>query len=246
MKTNHTGAFVLFFLLSSTLALSQVDDIKQRSSSHSSGGSRGESGGSSSSSSSSFFVFDFMFNGLAQWQSLKLEKREDVPNMVSLELMLQAAIQPSNYYIVNPRIRANWGLISTDFRFNYLLEEDIDGIKYLRTNDWQILQMNLVTTRNVGFRIGGGVMQEAFSGDKGFGEWTAALTLQDSDLRFGGMVEYRGAEVRKEWNAHFQYRIIEHRHLHGFVTLGVVYQRYYDVINVWGMQSGFVFKLHRP
>lgn len=245
MKTYGVIVLMLCFFLKSVTGVAQVDDVKRKSAERSSHGSGRETGGGSSSSSSSYIAFDFFFRGIAGWQSQKLQNREQVPTMVSLELMLQGAVQPSSYYIIHPRLRANWGLLSTDFRFNYLVEEDIEGTKVLRTDDWQVLQFNIVTARNVGFRIGGGLLHEAYSGNKTFSEWTMGLTLQSNDLRLGGMTEYRWAEVRKEWNAQFQFRIIDTGSLHGFASIGVVYQRYYDVINVWGIQTGLVFKLHR-
>ena len=233
----------LAFLCVGTIASAQVDEIKQKSSEHSksrSSVSSSEGGGSSSS-----FGLNFLFQGIGTWQAAKLQRWQEVPHLVSLEVMVQSAVQPSDYYILHPRVRGNWGLFSTDFRFNYLVEEDLEGTRHIRTNDWQILQLNIVSTQNVGFRIGGGVLYEAFGEGNSFGEFTLGLTGQSDSGHLGGMTEYRTAEVRKEWNAHFQYRILSHGVLHGFATLGVVYQRYYDTINVWGIQAGFVLKIHR-
>jgi hypothetical protein len=60
-------------------------------------------------------------NGLADWQQYKLKKSEVNPSLVSLDVITQVATQPSRYYLVNPRVRGNWGLFSSDFRVNYLL-----------------------------------------------------------------------------------------------------------------------------
>jgi hypothetical protein len=100
------------------IASAQVGDIKSASSNNASrGGDRGGSGGSA-------FFFYFMadaINGLADWQQYKLKKREVNPSLVSLDVITQVATQPSRYYLVNPRVRGNWGLFSSDFRVNYLL-----------------------------------------------------------------------------------------------------------------------------
>jgi hypothetical protein len=32
--------------------------------------------------------------------------------------------------------------------------------------------------------------------------------------------------------------------LHGYFSAGVVYQRYYESIEVWGLQGGFIFRLY--
>jgi hypothetical protein len=245
MKSLYVTLFVLIISISSN---AQVNQIKSASSSHSSGAvSGGYSGDSYNSAGSGFvadLIFNVMFGQVIQAQQQKLQRRHDVPTMVSFDLMVQAGAQPSVYYIVQPRIRANWALFSTDFRFNYLIEEDIDGPKHIRTNDWQILQLNLITTRTVTGRIGGGFIQEAYGGRNGFPEWTAAFTYQPHASRFGGMAEYRAANPRKEINGFLQYRIFDQRVVHGFATAGVVYQRYYQSITTWGMQAGLMLKIY--
>jgi hypothetical protein len=156
---------------------------------------------------------------------------------------LQTAVQPSSYYVINPRIRGNWGIFSSDFRLNYILEEDIEGVKYLRTNDWQILQLNLITTKEVTVRVGGGVIYEAFGQRNNYPEWTAGVHIRPFGEKLGGIVEYRGSEARKEVNAHLRYTFFERAKLHGYLTAGAVYQRYYSQINVWGMQGGIAMSI---
>jgi hypothetical protein len=232
---------IAVILICATLVNGQVDEIKNAS-----GGSRTSRGSENSSSSSSGFglFFDIFFTGIVETQRAKLDRRSEVPNMVSLDLMFQNAVQPSSYYIVNPRIRGNWGLFSTDFRLNYLIEEDFDGYKHIRTNEWQIVQLNIITTKDVLFRIGGGFLQESFGGENYYNEWTTALQIHPSKSKVGGFVEYRDADQRKEVNGFLRYQIFDHKALHGFVTGGAVYQRYYDAISVWGMQAGLVVSLY--
>jgi hypothetical protein len=234
-------AITLILLCTSQMS-AQVDEIKNASRSSGRGG-----GGSESSSSSSFaidFFFNFMLGGIVDAQRAKLERRSDMPNMVSLDVMLQNAVQPSSYYIINPRIRGNWGLFSTDFRINYLIEEGFDEYKHIRTNEWQVLQFNIITTKDVVFRVGGGFLQESFGGYNYYGEWTTALQVHPSQSKLGGLIEYRDANARKEVNGYLRYHIFDHNALHGFVTGGAVYQRYYDTISVWGMQAGIIVSLY--
>ena len=234
---------LVLIVFSETLCYGQVDEIKSASS-HS-GGSSGRSEGSSSGSSSGFnFFFDLMFSGIVQAQQYKLERKADVPYMVSMDVMFQSAVQPSSYYIFNPRIRGNWGLFSTDFRLNYLVEEDIEGYKHIRTNEWQILQFNIVTTKDVLFRVGGGFLQESFGGEHYFSEWTTALQVHPRDKKLGGIVEYRDADERKEVSGFLRYHAFDRGALHGFITAGAVYQKYYNTISVWGMQGGIVLSLY--
>lgn len=243
MKSLYVGLIVIT-LLCSIPAHAQVDKIKQASSSRSSRGSGGDSGFSGSNSwlFADFFL-EIAVSGIIEWQKQTLVKRYDNPSVVSVDVMLQGAAQPSNYYILNPRVRGTWGLFSTDFRFNYLVEESIEGVKHLRTDDWQIVQFNLLTTRNATARIGGGILHEAFNNGNVFPEWTAGLHLYTDRRHLGGMAEFRSAEVRSEWNLQFHYRLFETRHSQTYVTAGGVFQRYYSSINVWGMQSGLMLRI---
>jgi hypothetical protein len=234
-----------FFLLMPFAAFSQVDQIKSSSSSHSSSsGGSNRSDGSGGSSFVGNFFFNFAVMQLIQAQQQKLQQRSDMPYIVSIDMIAQAAAQPSSYYIINPRIRGNWGLFSTDFRMNYLIEESADGIKHLRTNDWQIVEMNIVTTPDFLLRIGGGTMIEAFGGRNTFLEWTAGGQYQPRASKWGAVAEYRGAEVRKEVSGFAQYEVFDHRALHGYLTMGATYQRFYQTISTWGLQGGFVCKLY--
>jgi hypothetical protein len=233
-------AFALFIPLCSN---AQVDEIKSASSKSSS-----ETSSHNSSNSSGFFVdffFNFMFSGMVQWQQQSLQKKYEIPKTVSFDIMLQGAAQPSTYYILNPRLRANWGIFSTDFRLNYLLEEDIDGVKYLRTDDWQVLQLNLVNTKNVTFRVGGGVIHESFGDGKTFPEYTGGLVIQPETKKLGGSIEYRASEPRNEISANIQYHLFDRGVLHGYATGGAVFQRYYRTVNVWGMQGGIILRFYR-
>lgn len=237
--------FIFFFILiAQTGVFGQVSEIKEASSTS----GKGQSGGGDRSGSGGGLAFDIFFNVLfgevVQAQRQKLQRRDELPGVISVEAMVQATVQPSAYYLVHPRIRANWGLFSTDFRFNYLLEESIGQTEYLRTDDWQIIQLNLVTTRDVDFRIGGGMMHEAFSGEKVYGEWTMALGVHPSQSTLGGIAEYRNAGVRKEISGSVHYRVFDRGPMHGFLTGGILYQKYYSTISVWGLQGGMVLKIY--
>jgi hypothetical protein len=223
-------------------ATAQVGEIKKQSSETSS-----RSGGDRNSSGHSDIYIDLVFQSFGlfvAWQEETLQKKSANPDIISLDLYLQTAFQPSSYYIIHPRIRANWGLISTDFRVNYLLEETLDGVAFLRTDDWQILQLNVVTMNRITFRVGGGIIHEDFSGGKTFPEWTTALQLQNNERRLGGVLEYRWSLPRKEVSAHLQFKVLGSEHFQTYVTAGALYQRYYQAVSVWGMQAGLMFRLN--
>lgn len=245
MKTLING--LLFGLLFPILLSAQVDDIKRESSNRTSKSSSESSSSSNISGDGVIAFFELTFRGIgaiAAWQQYTLDKRITNPSLVSFEVMLQVASQPSSYYIVNPRVRGNWGLFSTDFRFNYLIEEDFDGAKHIRTDDWQILELNVVTTKNITGRIGGGILHEDFSGGKTFSEWTAALIVLGNSQKIGGMMEFRWSEPRKEASAQVQYKLFSAKSIQAYATGGVVFQQYYENINVWGVQGGLMVKIY--
>jgi hypothetical protein len=243
-----------FFFVHLLIASAQVSDIRGASSGNASGGSGGSSNGEPSVTN--VFLFDFMVSaieGLAEWQRLTLNKREVNPYLVSLDVISQAAVQPSRYYLINPRIRGNWGLFSTDFRVNYLLEETVNGANDLSSIDWQIIQINMVATKNVVGRIGGGFMKENFGGRKSFFESSVGLFVQSSSKKTGVSIEYRSARdfdtdivARREFSAHFERKLFSSGYWNTYLTVGGVYQRYYESISVWGVQAGFAFRIFAP
>lgn len=232
----------------------QVDEIKSASSSSRSGKSgSGDSGGyeyDEDSAGGAGVFFDFLFGGLIRSHGEKLNAdRERYPSMVSFDVMLQGAVKPASYYILWPRIRGNWGLFSTDFRMNYLIEDDVEGFKHIRTNDWQVLQLNLITSQFITFRVGTGFMQEAFNTKEMFSESAFMFGIHAPDQSKSINFEFRFAvdleldvNPRNEFSAYYQHQLFHSGKLHGYATVGGVYQKYYDVVDVWGVQAGLVFR----
>jgi hypothetical protein len=229
-------------------AFAQVGDIKSASKANRSSGRSDRAG---SNVSMAYFFIDFTVRTIVPWQINTLQKRGEVPNVLSLEVYGQAAIQPSTYYVFNPRVRGNWGIFLTDFRMNYMVEEKIGKPEDLRTDDWQILGLNIVNTRRVTARISTGVMHEAFGDGNSFSESVAGVSVMTDDQRRGVMGEFRWARdyvtnrtPRIEGSIFYQQKLFDHGAIHMFATGGVMYQRYYNQINVWGMQAGLAFKLY--
>jgi hypothetical protein len=233
----------------SVSGIAQVDEIRSASNDNSSSGGEG-SGRGSRGENVGFFV-DFFFNGVVQWQAYKLESyRERYPSMVSMDIMFQGAVKPSSYYMLWPRIRGNGGLFSTDFRMNYLIEDDIDGYKHIRTNDWQILQLNLITSKYIMVRVGSGIMTEAFESKRRFNETSFMFDFHAPDLTKVIGFEYRfakdwntGVNPRRELSVQYQHQVLIAGALHGYLSAGVTYQKYYNSIEVWGMQGGLIFRI---
>src|SRR5688572_5461839 len=212
--------FIMLFACFCLELHAQVSEIKKASSENSSDKSgKSVSGGGGSDSDGDggggSIFFNFLFGGIADWQSFKLrDNRERYPSMVSLDLMLQTGIKPSSYYLLWPRVRGNWGLFSTDFRMNYLIEEGAEGFEHIRTNDWQVLQLNLVTSRFFTFKVGTGFMQEAFNSKEMFSESAFLLFVHAPDQSKLLGFEYRfskdwdtGSNPRWELSAQYQHEL---------------------------------------
>ena len=234
----------------SILVSGQVNRIKEASAQTAQEYRSSESGSSSSNSNGSgFFVDVLMF--LPNWQMYKLQgSRERYPLMVSVDVMLQGAFMPADTYVIWPRIRGNWGLFSTDFRMNYMMEKnDAGGFTSLRTNDWQILQLNIITSRFITARIGGGIMTESFGANQNFTELTAGFGIHAPDHSNAFYLEYRDAyksgadfNARVEFSAQYQHQIFQSGALRGYLTAGGVYQKYYGTLEFWGLHGGVVLR----
>lgn len=240
------ACLVLFGL---SISYAQVDEIKSASKNNSSKKSGGGGSDSDHDSGIGLDVFFFLFDGLGSLHTSKIRNRDNYPSAVSVDIALHGAIKPSSYYVLQPRIRGNWGLFSTDFRMSYLIEDDVEGVKHIRTNDWQVLQLNLITNRFFTFRIGTGFMHEAFNDYRYFSESAVMLNVHAPDQSKLLGFEFRfakdwetGVNPRREFNVQYQHQIFRAASLHGYATVGGLYQRYYNSITVWGVQTGLVFR----
>lgn len=242
---------VILVLPGLTAPAQEVDEIKSASASQSSQ-TRSDDNTSNSGRGGGLILDIITF--LPDWQSFKLhdDNKLRYPPTISLDGMFQGAFKPSDTYILWPRIRGNWGLFSTDFRVNYMVEKTDAGVSDLRTNDWQILQLNIITSRFITGRIGFGTMVEAFGNRKEYTEATIGFGIHAPDHSNAFFMEYREAfqsnadvTARIEFSANYQHQIFRTGALHGYVSAGVVYQKYYGTIDFWGLQAGVVFRVFR-
>lgn len=228
----------------------QVDDIKDASAKNARESSSRNSFGSTDSDSNGILGDILLF--IPHWQRYKLQDdRDRYPSMVSLDGYLTGGYKPADMYLFWPRIRANWGLFSTDFRMNYLIEkDDTGGLKHIRTNDWQVIQLNIITSRFITFRAGTGIMQEMFGNYKSFTETSFMFGIHAPDQTEMFFLEYRfskdfdtGVNPRNEFSAQYHHQIFQTGALHGYVTGGAVYQNYYGTTEFWGIQAGLLLRL---
>lgn len=252
MTMKFTGSVLaMACVLGSTMALAQVQEIKEASAASAPTVSRRNQDNYSSGSSGGFISDIFLF--LPHWQQYKLhpDNRQRYPSTISLEMFAPGGYKSSNTYFFWPRIRANWGLFSTDYRLNYMFQKDDAGnVQQLHTNDWQIVQFNITTSRFITFRAGIGVMTEAFNNFNQYTEWTLGFGIHAPDQSNMFYAEYRDAtkegldvKARIEFNAQYMHQLFQSGLLKGYLTAGVVYQKHYGTIDFWAVQAGLAFRV---
>jgi len=179
------------------------------------------------------------------------------PFLKSIDLMLHGGYSINmGTYSVLPRIRGTYGLFSTDFRFNSLIEYNANKIEDYTIFEWQILQLNFVPVRAFNFRIGAGMLYEQYTG-KIYNENMIALGFQLLksqmliDLEGRACWDYdSGNSVFQEVNLRLSQRIIKVGGTYIYAALGGVYQRYYPNIDIEGttdffiVQGGFTINFH--
>jgi hypothetical protein len=176
----------------------------------------------------------------------KLVRDKENPMATSVELMPHVAYGSMQILSYIPRIRASFGIISSDFRVTSLNDvSTTEGGTYY-TYDWQILQLNLINNRNFGFYFGGGLMSEHTSATvndffevsagflvREFGKWSGALEWRSTDAAPTGVM------VRSELGARVSYTFLEKKPVYVNLTAGTIYQNYYESISVWSGVGGF-------
>ncbi|MFH0866400.1 MAG: hypothetical protein V1904_09395 [Bacteroidota bacterium] len=258
--------FIVYILLLIFIsgAVAQVDEIKEASNKNDSlksnvpdGKTNGDDGclsdacGAACASGCFDWVLEYAIFGIVKLHQFQLEKRNEIPEVVSLELMPHFGYAEPSSSMLLPRIRGNWGLFSTDFRFSNMTEYGTaDGTDFLNTIDWQILEFNFVVTKPVIVRLGTGLMYE-FHNSNTFmehflgidGTWKDHQYLASAEARIAKDY-YTGATPRFEGNLRMNYRIMETAHMDGYAMIGSIYQNCYNSVDVWTAQAGFAFNFH--
>jgi hypothetical protein len=77
--------------------------------------------------------------------------------------------------------------------------------------------------------------------------------IQPSSKKTGVLLEYRWAKdfetditTRREFSVQFEKRLISRGYWNTYLSIGGVYQRYYESISVWGIQAGLAFRIFAP
>ena len=227
-----------------SISYAQVDEIKSASKTipKKSGHSKDSDGGDGVG----LDVFFFLFDGLGSLRTSKLQNRENYPSAISVDIALQLRIEPASYYVLQPRIRGNWGCSRPTFaHMGYLIEDDVEASNISRTNDWRVLGLNLIKSL-LHVPRGTGFMQEL-------------LPTTGISVRSSGCAECSCANQSKFWGFEFRFAktgipgwiqensaFSTNTNFSGFCLArlcesGRFIPHYYNSIDVWGVQGGLVF-----
>ncbi len=274
MKYIITALLLFQFLFASA----QVDDIKKKSRENKNSGGNSDSynyGGGNSDNpcldacgEACFeFAFAIAFEALLSHHAYLMENRDKDPTVLSLDLMPHFAYGPEdNYFNLLPRIRGTWGVLSSDFRFNYLADYKDASADIYKVYEWQVVELNFLPIEELNIRVGSGIFVENFTASSldpisgsmvgrrykdTYNENFASLELRLNDQQVLTSLEGRfaydydtGNHVFTEINLRASFRFLDIPHVFSYLTGGIVYQKYYSSIDLWSIQAGFSFNIH--
>ena len=229
--------------------MAQVSAVKELSKSVSkSGGDSGSSGGGSDVGF--YFAVEFtelLANAFIYGHRSILDRKHNEPWLTSLDINLHGG-----YYgketatILSPSLRANWGLFSSQVRYNKF--QDFTGA--FPTFDWQILQFNVIAQPQANLRFGMGFMKE-LENDQSFYEQFVGLDLHFNNRKINPTLEMRWAEdfegdrtARFELNSRVNVFLARYGKVNINLMAGFLYQKYYEQVNFYFAQTGLTFNIY--
>lgn len=191
----------------------------------------------------------------------QMNNRDINPMAASIDVMPHFSYS-SQDGLVNylPRIRGTWGVLSTDFRFNYLTETADFSAETYRCMEWQVLQLSFSAAEVFNFRIGTGIMYENYT-ENVYNEHSVAMEARFSQQKVLTTLEGRGTwdyetgnTVFLEANGRIAIRFININHVFGYLHAGYTYQSYYPSLpsgeneynntNFHFFNTGLTFNIH--
>jgi len=189
-----------------------------------------------------------MWAGMFSYHAMLLDKKTDVPEVVSLDVLLHAGYKPGNVTYLLPRLRANWGLFGLDARFQGLFERQLDTVVNFNTLDVGF-NFNLIMSRHATLRLGTGFALETYR-SRCRHEYTAQLEVRALDGRlqldgeFRAALSYQGPPSRLEGSGRVSYGLFRNDVITLYASAGVIYQRWFDTVNLWAPQVGLGLNVH--
>lgn len=198
------------------------------------------------------FFIDFLIDH--QHEIMNLRKLD--PTLISLEIDANFAYalhysQGEIYTYINylPQIRGNLGIFSTDFRYNILTEYLSDGPDSF--NSWELVFMlNFVPGKAFKMSIGTGTCYEKYTdsyyNEHYFGTKIGLFQNRDFiDMDTRVVVNYsKGVYPFFEAGIRYNTKMINFEHLSAYISLGGIYQNYYQAHDIWAARGGLIFNIH--
>ncbi len=148
-----------------------------------------------------------------------------------------------------PGVRLNLGFLMLDYRYNILTEYTDGNPDSFKS--WELLALfNLLPKRTIKVFVGTGIHREQFS-KLSFAEHYVGTKLGvldnknyfDADLRFS--IDYKtGSFPFFETGIRYNKRLMNVDDIFGYLTLGAVYQNYYQSHDIWSLSGGIVLNVH--
>jgi hypothetical protein len=148
-----------------------------------------------------------------------------------------------------PGVRLNLGFLMFDYRYNILTEYTDGNPDSFKS--WELLALfNLLPKRTIKVFVGTGIHREQFS-QLSFAEHYVGTKIGvldnknyfDADLRFS--IDYKtGVFPFFETVIRYNKRLMNVDDIFGYLTLGVVYQNYYQSHDIWSLRGGIVLNVH--
>lgn len=198
------------------------------------------------------FFIDFLIEH--QREIMNLRKLD--PTLISLEIGANFAYalhysQGDMYNYINylPQIRGNLGIFSTDFRYNILMEYLADGTDSF--NSWELVFMlNFVPDETFKMSFGSGMCYEIYTdtyyNEHYFGTKIGLFQNRDFiDIDTRLVVDYaRGIYPFFEAGVRYNTKMIKFEHLSAYISLGGIYQNYYQAHDIWAARGGLIFNIY--
>ena len=195
-------------------------------------------------SEAAYFLIDVM----ADHHEYLLDNLETYPEALSFEAMFLAAGGTDNRLSVLPRIRGTAGIFSTELRFN-------QGSSFSTSStdqflEWQIIEFNTFPAEKVNLRFGTGLLFDLM-GNSAYNEHLLSVETKFFDNKMSFLFEGRYAadyanliDIYSEISLSAKIKAINYKHLNGYFIIGGMYQNYYNLKDISGLQVGFQFLVH--
>ncbi len=181
---------------------------------------------------------------------LRNEKREKglLNPKYGLELHFDFGGVPNTYQTYRPRLRGRIGIVSTDLRYSFLIEQRLgEQVNRLHTFDWQILQLTPINTPMLSWRLGMGMTKELETNEV-YPELATGLDVyfNRQRVRFAPEVRFvwsEGSAIRDEINGELSYAVWYAPKAKLYLGLTGLYARYFGEIDIWSVGLGLHLKL---